>query len=232
MSLEVNNVLQLLGLDDTPDHNTTSEPTTSHSVEPNKGVSLHESSSSQESCQTYLTRRMEELRGEEYSVRVEEVSILTTKESRGEALELNPGLNEASFDSLANISSPAVSFLDSEHNYVADPRLRKGKLLPPKPKVTIEPQGLYQFLDAHKTVRHESAKEEDDVFTADTERGNVGTESPSGHNIETEPSLHSDVTSLDMGRSTLADTNGSTVAGKSKGTEIHQLCNTSRAIIN
>ena len=198
-------MLQLLGLVDAPDHNATGEPTTSHSVEPDKGVSLQESSSSQESCQTFFTRRMEELEGEDYSVPVEEVTVLANKESCGEVLELNPGLNKASVNSPVSTSFPAVSFLDSEHNYVGDPRLRKGKITPPKPKVTVELQGLYQFPNLPNTVAYESAMEEDDVFTVDSEQSNTGTESPSGHNIETEHSLHSDVTSRDMARSTLAD---------------------------
>ena len=99
--------------------------TASHSAqqssEPNKETALQDSSSSQESCEAYFTRRMEELGGKDYDLPIQEVTVLGAKESCTEPLELNPGLNKATYGDPLNVSLPPDVLLDTEHNYVADP---------------------------------------------------------------------------------------------------------------
>ena len=134
---------------------------------------------------------MEELGGEYYSIPVQKITIFVDKESCGETLELSSGLNKASFDAPSSFSLPAVRFMYSELNYVADSRFRKNELPPQKPKVVVEPVGLYNFLEAGEETGDDSTMEDDVVFADDKVQGNFGMESPGGHLSETEPSLHS-----------------------------------------
>ena len=67
----------------------------------------------------------------------------------------------------------------------------------------VEPKGLTDVLETQEETCHESALEEDDVFT--NEHPNLGTECSSGHMSEIELGQHSDVTSLGAARSTLAE---------------------------
>ena len=125
--------------------------------------------------------------------------------------------------------------------------------IPPiKPNVVVEPEGITDIPDTRGETCHDSAMEEDEVFTNERSKDNSETECPSSHIRETDSSLHSDVTSLGAAMSTLADelfptkslirdfpdiTSGSDVEEpafeqKAQSSEIHQLCNISRAIIN
>ena len=141
-------------------------PTTSQSThqsnEPNKETVLQESISSQESCEAYFTRRMEELGVEGYDLPVREVTILGAKESCTESLELYPGLNKTTYDDPLNSSLPPDTLSESDHTYIADPRLRKRKIPPCKPKVVIEPEGITNFPDTQVDTSHKWANEEDD----------------------------------------------------------------------
>ena len=230
--------------------------TTSHvaqqSSEPNKETALQESSSSQESCEAYFTRRMEELGGENYDLPIQEVTVLGAKESCAEPLELYPDLNRATYGDSLVVSLPPDVLLDTEHNYVTDPRLRKRRVPPCKPKVVIAPEEFTSLQDTRGESSHKSTNEEDDEPSNEHYHANLNTECSSSHMGETELGQISDVTSFGAARSTLADalsptkgpvsgfpdiTSGSEAeesafGGKEKHSGVHQLSNTSRAIIN
>ena len=105
---------------------------------------------------------MEELGGEDYNLPIKEVTVLGAKESCAEPLELYPGLNRATYgDSLSLSFSPDV-LLDTEHNYVADPRLRKHRVPPCKPKVVVAHEEFTSLQDTRGESGHKSANEEDD----------------------------------------------------------------------
>ena len=230
--------------------------TTSHSAqqssEPNKETAKQESSSSQESCEAYFTRRMEELGGEDYDLPIQEVTVLGAKGSCAEPLELYPGLNRATYGDSLNDSLPPDVLLDTEHNYVADPRLRKRRVPPCKPKVVIAPEESTSLQDTRGESSHKSANEEDDEPSNELYHTNLETKCSSSHMGETELGQNSDVISFGAARSTLADalsptkgpvsglpdiTSGSEAeesvfGGIEKDSGDHQLSNTSRAIIN
>ena len=183
--------------------------TTSHSAqqsnEPNKETVLQESSSSQESCEAYFTRRMEELGGDDYDLPIQEVTVLGAKESCAESLELYPGLNRATYGDPLNVSLPADVLWDTEHNYVADPRLRKRMVPPCRPKVVIAPEEFTSLPDMRGASSHKSANEEGDEPSNEHCHANLETECSSSHMGETELGQNSDVTSFGAARSTLGD---------------------------
>ena len=84
---------------------------------PNNEILLQVSSSSQESCQTYFTRRMEELGVGDSTIPIPEVTVLPEKESFGGDLVLTPSTNQPSFGATETPSQPPVHFLDSDHNF-------------------------------------------------------------------------------------------------------------------
>ena len=242
----------LTGLTGTVEHPPSTSHTTHQSNELNKSAASQESSSSQKSCEAYFTRRMEELGGEGYDLPVREVTILGARESCAEALELYPGLNKTTYDDPLTPSLPPDTPSETDHTYTADPRLHKRKIPPCKPKVVIDPEGTTGFADTQVNTRRKSANEESDVLGDDHDLPSLEIECSSCPNDEVEPGQNSDTTSLGGARSTLAEalsptkgpvsgfpdiTSGSeaeesTSGQKEKLSEVHQLCNTSRAIIN
>ena len=183
----------------------TTSDSAQRSNEPNKETALQESSSSQESTEAYFTRRMEELGGEDYDLPIQEVTVLGAKESCSESLELYPGSNRATYGDPLNVSLPPDVLLDTEHNYVADPRLRKRSVPPCKPKVVIAPEEFTSLPGTRGESSHKSANEEDDEFSNKHRHANSETECSSSHMGETELGQNSDVTSFGAVRSTLAD---------------------------
>ena len=154
--------------------------TTSHSAqqssEPNKETALQDSSSSQESCEAYFTRRMEELGGEDYDLPIQEVTVLGAKESCTEPLELYPGLSRATDGDPLNVSLPPDVLLDTEHNYVADPLLRKRRVPPCKPKVVIAPEEFTGLQGTRGASSYKSANKEDDESSNEHYHANLETE--------------------------------------------------------
>ena len=72
---------------------------------PSNEILLQESSSSQESCQTYFTKRMEELEAGDSTIPIPEVTVLPEKESFGGDLVLTPSTNQPSFDVIEGLLS-------------------------------------------------------------------------------------------------------------------------------
>ena len=166
------------------------------SSEPNKETAIQESSSSQENCEAYFTRRMEELGGEDYDLPIKEVTVLGAKESCAEPLELYPGLNRATYGDSLNVSLSPEVLLDTEHSYGADPRLRKRRVPPCKPKVVIAPEDFTSLQDTRGESGHKSANEDDDEPSNELYHTNLETECSSSHMSETELGQNSDVTSF------------------------------------
>ena len=250
-AMETDSKLQLMEIDEIVVGNPV-EPTSGQTNEASGADAFPESSSSQKSCQTYFTRRMEELGGEEYSLPVQEVTILVAKESSTEALPLNPGLNRPTFESFVTVAPPTVAYLDSDHNYVIDPRLRLGRVSPNKPKISVEPGRSLTPPDVPVEARHDLVNEEDEVFATESSVSNAETECRESHISGNDTSVRSDVTSFGAARSTLAEallpppgvprdsfdiSSGSeaeeTTFGQNvEDSRVHRLCKTSRAIIN
>ena len=79
-------------------------------LQTNNETALQESSSSQESCQTYFPRRMEELGAGDTTIPIPEVTVLPEKESFGGELALTPGVNQASFNVIGASTYPLSFF--------------------------------------------------------------------------------------------------------------------------
>ena len=116
------------------------------------------------------------------------------KESCAESLELHPGLNNTTYDDPPNSSLPPDTLSESDHIYVADPRLRKRKIPPCKPKVVIELEVLTNLPDTQVGTSHKSAIEEKDELSNEHDLSNLETECSSGQIDEVELGQHSDVT--------------------------------------
>ena len=252
LSIGANLESELMETSDAEDANMIDPPTAGQSDEPHKDDVPLESGSSQESCQTLFTRRMEELGGSEYDLPVEEVTILGAKGSQSESIELTRGLNVSTCEDSTNTAPLAVSFLDPDHNYVADPRLRRGRVSPLKPAVNVKTASPPNVTESQDRAGQDSTMGEDDVFITEVSQFDVETECLEGHMSESNLSLPSNATSLEAARSTLADAlldrsvahlsptdissgtdaDQSTCEQNVRGPEAHQLSNTSRAIIN
>ena len=109
---------------------------------PNNEILLQESCSSQESCQTYFTRRMEELGAGDSTIPIPEVTVLPEKESFGGDLVLTPSTNQPSFGVIETPSQPSVHFLDSDHNFSEVPHKPRDPIRAKKTKVIVDTSGL------------------------------------------------------------------------------------------
>ena len=142
--------------------------------------------------------------------------------------------------------------MDPDHNYVADPRLCRGRVSPLKPAVNVKTASPPNVAEAQDRAVQDSTMGEIDVFITEVSQFDVESECLEGHMSESNLSLPSNATSIETARSTLADallhhsvahisptdiTSGSdadesTCEQNVKGPEVHRLSNTSRAIIN
>ena len=106
---------------------------------PNNEILLQDSSSSQESCQTYFTRRMEELEAGDSTIPIPEVTVLPEKESFGGDLVLTPGTNQPSFGVTGTSSQSPVHFLDPDHNFSEVPHKPRDPIRAKKPRQLLTP---------------------------------------------------------------------------------------------
>ena len=108
----------------------------------NNESALQESSSSQESCQTYFTRRMEELGAGHSTIPIPEVTVLPEKESFRGDLEFALGNNQATFNEVGTSLYPPVHFLNSDHSFCKDPRKLREPPQVKKTRVIVDTSGL------------------------------------------------------------------------------------------
>ena len=213
---------------------------------------LQESSSSQESCQTYFTRRKEELGAGDATIPIPEVTVLPEKQRFSGDLEPAPGDNQLTFIEVGTTLYPPVHFLDSDHSFCKDPH--KSRETPPvkKPRVIVGTSGLQEHPPSTNPKANYSPAMEDDIFLVEEEQEQTGVEGLSGYTSGTDFSVGFGATSGDQARSTLADalalpakggrialvgvseSDGieSTTAGEPKEPGTRQVSSSSRALVN
>ena len=219
---------------------------------PNNEILLQDSSSSQESCLTYFTRRMEELGAGDSTIPIPGVTILPEKESFGGDLVLTPGTNQPSFGITGTSSQSPVHFLDPDHNFSEVPHKPRDPIRAKKTKVIVDTSGLRERSDSRSSKTEDPPILDDDVFLLEGEKEPTGTGGHSDYTSEAELSVQSGVTSGDQARSTLddalflpskttkfdligtSDSNGleSTAVENAKESRVHQMSSSSRTLVN
>ena len=172
---------------------------------PNNEILLQESSSSQESCQTYFTRQMEQLGADDSTIPIPEVTVLPEKESFGGDLVLTPSTNQPSFGVIKTPSQPPVHILDSDHNSSEVPHKPRDPIRAKKTKVIVDTSGLRERSTSRSSKIEDPRMLEDDVFLVENEKGPAGTGGHSGYTSEADLSVQSGATSGGQARSTVAD---------------------------
>ena len=219
---------------------------------PNNDILLQESSSSQESCQTFFTRRMEELGAGDSTIPIPEVTVLPEKESFGGGLLLTPCTNQPSFGVTETSSQSPVHFLDSDHKFSEVPHMPRDLIRAKKTKVIVDTSGLRERSATRSSKTEDLPMLDDDVFLGESEKEPAGTGGLSGYTSEADLSVQSGATSGGQARSTLADalfwpskttrfdligtseSNGvePTAVEEAKELGVHQMSSSSRTLVN